>query len=351
MRTTNRTTIDLDALADLFPQRVATASELLALGLPTAELVARCRTGGPWQHVLPGILLLARTPPTRAQLVRAALRHGGPQALLTGVDALQLHGLRALPATGPVHVLVNRSLEPTAKVRATRVRRLPDPVLRRGFLTVPLARAAVDTAKALRARDDVRAVLTEAVRHGGVPVGELRVGLARGPEHARQVLAELSDGVRSVPQAWARAVLDELPLPPPAWSASLTTPDGRRLGVADAWWEDRGLAWQFSAATPRTAALSAAGAVVVHTTPALLRHSPAAVAQDLLEAAARATNRRKPTTTPTHHRRRRPSDADHLRPPTPHRQPAVPASAHTPGPTPLGPHPGHARPPTARPTS
>ncbi|XVS63058.1 hypothetical protein ACQPYE_33095 [Actinosynnema sp. CA-299493] len=295
-----RTTIDLDALGGLFPHRVATASELLGLGLPSGELAVRCRPQGPWQHVLPGILLLARTPPTRAQLVRAALRYGGPHTLLTGVDALQLHGLRALPATGPVQILVDRALEPSSKVRITRVRRLPDPVLRRGFLTAPLARAAIDTAKSLHRRDDIRAVLTEVVRHGGVPVADLRAGLARSSAQARQVLSELADGVRSVPQAWAKAVLDDLPLPPPAWGVPLASAEGRPLGIADAWWPDRALAWQFTTPSPKSDLLEAAGAIVLHTTPTHLRQSPTAVAQALLRAATQATTRPTPHLTALH---------------------------------------------------
>ncbi|ONI88468.1 hypothetical protein ALI22I_19120 [Saccharothrix sp. ALI-22-I] len=302
MRTSNRTTIDLDALGGLFPHRVATASELLSLGLPTEELAVRCRPHGPWQHVLPGILLLARTPPTRSQLVRAALRYGGPQTLLTGLDALQLHGMRALPATGPVQILVNRPIESNPKVRITRARQLPDPVLRKGFLTAPLARAAVDAARALRLRDDIRAVLTEVVRHGGVPLSDLGPGLSRGSEPARQVLAELADGVRSVPQAWARAVLDDLPLPAPSWGVPLHTAEGRPLGTADAWWDDLGLAWQFNTPRSRTERLTAAGVVVLHTTPTRLRQSPTAVAQDLLRAAAQAADRPKPTIKTGRHR-------------------------------------------------
>ncbi|MFD1149600.1 hypothetical protein [Saccharothrix hoggarensis] len=302
MRTTNRTTIDVDALGGLFPHRVATASELLALGLPSEELAVRCRPQGPWQQVLPGILLLARTPPTRWQLVRAALRYGGPETQLTGVDALQLHGMRALPAAGPVHVLVNRVLEPAAKVRISRARHLPDPVLRKGFLTVPLARAAVDAARALPGRDDIRAVLTEVVRHGGVPVADLKPGLSRGSEPARQVLSELSEGIRSVPQAWARAVLDDLPLPAPRWGVPLRTATGRPLGIADAWWDDLGLAWQFNNPKPRSDRLAAAGAVVLHTTPIRLRQSPTSVANDLLNAATQATRRPRPTiSAATHH--------------------------------------------------
>jgi hypothetical protein len=295
MRTTNRTTIDVDALGGLFPGRVATASELLGLGLPTGELGVRCRPRGPWQHLLPGILLLARTPPTRAQLVRAALRYGGPRTLLTGVDALQLHGMRALPATGPVQILVDRPVEPTDKVRVTRVRRLPEPVLRKGFLTAPLGRAAVDAAGALCVRDDIRIVLTEVVRHGGVPVADLRPWLSRGSDQVRQVLAELADGVRSVPQAWARAVLDDVALPSPRWNVPVRTAEGRPLGIADAWWDDLALAWQFSTPTSRGDLLAAAGVIVLHTPPARLRQVPAAVAQDVLRAATRAGQRPRPT--------------------------------------------------------
>ncbi|NUT46259.1 MAG: hypothetical protein HOV94_02910 [Saccharothrix sp.] len=297
--TTHRTTIDLDALGGLFPHRVATASELLGLGLPGTELAVRCRPRGQWQHVLPGILLLSRTPPSRAQLVCAALRYGGPGTLLTGLDALQLHGMRALPATGPVQILVTRAVEASPKLRITRVRHPPPPVLRRGFLTAPPARAAVDAAKSLHLRDDIRAVLTEVVRHGGVTVPDLSPGLARGPEQARQVLSELADGVRSVPQAWARAVLDDLPLPPPAWGVHLESVEGRPLGTADAWWPDLALAWQFTTQAPRKDLLTAAGAVVLHTPPSRLRQSPAAVAQDLQRAATQATTRPSPRINPT----------------------------------------------------
>ncbi|WP_367136677.1 hypothetical protein [Saccharothrix sp. HUAS TT1] len=297
MHTATRTTIDLDALAGIFPQRVATASELLTLGLPGETLATRCRPNGPWQHVLPGILLLSRTPPSRAQLVRAALRYSGPEALLTGLDALQLHGMRALPATGPVQVLVNRAVEPTPRIRITRTRCLPDPVLRRGFLTVPLARAAVDAARSLRTRDDIRAVLTEVVRQGGVQVADLKPGLVRGSEPARQVLAELTAGVRSVPEAWARTILHDLPLPPATWSAHLKSSRGDPLGTADAWWEDLALAWQFTGSTSHPDPLAAAGATVLHTTPADLRRSPTSVADALLEAACQATTRPKPAIT------------------------------------------------------
>ncbi|GAA1335896.1 hypothetical protein [Saccharothrix algeriensis] len=290
MHTANRATISLDALAALFPHRVCTAAELLGLGLPDAALAARCRPGGPWQHVLPGVLLLSRRPPSRPQLAQAALRHAGPGAQLTGLDALHLHGMRAVPAAGPVRVLSARPAGSTERVRVTRVRELPPPVLRKGFLTAPLPRAAVDAAKTLLPdREAVRAVLTEVVRRGGVRVAELAAGLSRGAEPMRQVLRDLSDGIRTVPQAWARQVLADLPLPPPRWNAQVATPEGVLLGRADVWWEGLGLAWQLS---PHPAdLLRAVGVVVLRTTPQELRQAPSAVARALDRAAAQARAR------------------------------------------------------------
>ncbi|MGM1058066.1 hypothetical protein [Saccharothrix sp. Mg75] len=331
MHTTTRTTIAVDALAALFPHRVATATDLLSLGLGTEELSRRCRPGGEWQRVLPGVLLLSGSPPTRPQLVQAALRHCGPGSVVTGLDALQLHGVRALPATGPVHVLATRPVEPTTRVRTTRTRHPPDPVLRRGFLTAPLARAAADAARTLETRDDIRAVLTGALRRGGVGVDDLRPHLSRASAPAKQVLAELAEGVRSAPQAWAKALLATLPLPPPRWGVPLRSAAGRSLGTADAWWDDLGLAWQFATRNPHAPALAATGAVVVHTSPAHLRHAPTEVARTLLTAATRATSRPTPPITAhhraTHHR------ATHHRAARPHTRRTTHPSTAAPDPT------------------
>ncbi|RKT56902.1 hypothetical protein [Saccharothrix australiensis] len=313
MHTTNRTTISLDALAALFPHHVATASDLLGLGLPQEELSARCRPGGPWQRVLPGILLLTGKPPSRPQLVQAALRYAGPGAQLTGADALQLHGMRAVPAAGPVQVLTTKPVEPTPRVRAARVRRLPPPVLRKGFLTAPLARAAVDAARASPDEEAARAVLTGAVCRGGVRVAELARAQSRDAEPVKQILRELAEGVRSVPQAWARAVLADLPLPPPRWNVEVRTPEGVPLGRADAWWARLGLAWQLSSHPDHR--LTAAGVVVLRTTPQELRHAPHTVAQALSEAATQAQSRPRPPVSTT------PAPPDPTTPQPPHLPP------------------------------
>ncbi len=294
MHTTDRTTISLDALAGLFPHRIATVTELVSLGLPNAEVTSRCRRGGQWRHVLPGVLLLTRKPPNRLQLMQAALRYAGPEAQLTGLDALQLHGMRAVPATGPVEILSPRPVDLTPELRVIRPYTTPPPVLRRGFLTAPLTRAATDAARSLLAdQHALRAVLTEVVRRGGVPVTDLAKGLARGAEPARRILADLADGVRTVPQAWANALLSDLPLPPPRWNVVVTTSEGRPLGTADAWWDAIGLAWQLRP-NPDSLLLQAAGVAVAQTTPQELRQSPTTAAKALHNAHARAQSRPRP---------------------------------------------------------
>ena len=109
------THIQLDKLNNLFPHHVARAEELIGLGLCGSSVYRRCQPGGPWQRVLPGVLLLGNSPPTPMQRVQAALRYAEPDGVLTGRHALVLHGMRSAPPMpyDAVHVLVpkGRSLQ------------------------------------------------------------------------------------------------------------------------------------------------------------------------------------------------------------------------------------------------
>jgi hypothetical protein len=274
MHTTNRTLIDLDALATLFRHGVATVTELLHLGLSTPLLHLRCRRGGPWQRLLPGILLLSGSPPTRAQRVQAALRYAGPTALLTGLDALHLHGIHTVPAAGPVHVLIphRRHLEAPPELRVTRTRTMPNPVLRNSFLTVPPSRAALDAARHLPPAAQ-RALLAETIRAGTAPAD---LHLKAVPAH---------DTTPAPTEIIAKSGL-----PTPRWHIPLCTPEGRPLGTADAWWNTLGLAWQFRTQSPPRA-LTAAGVLVVHTPH---HQPPETTAAQLRRAATQATTRPRP---------------------------------------------------------
>lgn len=58
-----------------------TTRQLREHGIPAAETTERCRPGGGWQQVLPGIYLLHPGPPTSEERLHAVLlyaSHRGP---------------------------------------------------------------------------------------------------------------------------------------------------------------------------------------------------------------------------------------------------------------------------------
>ncbi|WP_309116619.1 hypothetical protein [Saccharothrix sp.] len=234
MHTKTRTTITVEALAALFPHQVATAADLITLGLDQEELADR-RRSREWQPLLPGVLLLTRKPPTRLQRVQAALRYAGPGALLTGLDALHLHGLRTVPTTGQIMVLTTRPVEPTDDVKPLRPRTALEPVLRKGFPTAPLIRAVADTTRFTTCPHALRAVLTDAVHRGGIPPTDLMRLLSKRGEAVRHILTDLSTAPpthrppptrRSTsPPQWRRATSDT-----PAFRIK-SGPRGRQPGV------------------------------------------------------------------------------------------------------------------------
>ncbi|MFD2397068.1 hypothetical protein ACFSVJ_10045 [Prauserella oleivorans] len=108
---------------------IITAAELKAGGMSDSAILRRCRPGGPWRRLLPGVILLSPGEPTRRQLLRAVARYLGPDTVITGIDALSAHGLE-LPRQPAVHVLVRaqrRVLAPEF-VQLERTIRVPDPV-------------------------------------------------------------------------------------------------------------------------------------------------------------------------------------------------------------------------------
>jgi hypothetical protein len=66
-------------LREAFPNGVAAVRDLVTYGIPERTAYERCLEGGPWQRVLPGIVLLFTGRPTIDQLTYAALLLGGPE--------------------------------------------------------------------------------------------------------------------------------------------------------------------------------------------------------------------------------------------------------------------------------
>ena len=310
--TGNRTLVDIEALTGLFPHRIARASELIALGLSSRTIYARCGPGGAWQRIAPGIVLLSNAPPTRSQLIASALRHAGSGAIVTGWDALSRHGMNTPAGLREVHVLVphSRQVRSVEHVLIERTVKMPSPLLCKGFPIAPLPRAAMDAARRLQSTDAARALIGQVVQRGRVsPVQlrlELETGSSRGTALPRRVLGEVSDGIRSVAEAWARKLVLRSGLPLPQWNCPVRTPDGELLGIIDAWWDDVGLAWEidsyqfhlspasYAETLRRGSRLTAAGIIVVHTLPGRLRDEPAVVLDELRRAHQHAAVRPRP---------------------------------------------------------
>jgi hypothetical protein len=112
----NYRTNDLDYLKSFALDNVISAQELVRLGVPECTVYRRCRAGGPWQLLAPGVVLLSNGTPTRRQLLQAALLHAGVSAVITGLDAARAHGLRRGELPAHVHVLIAE----TRQVRSVR---------------------------------------------------------------------------------------------------------------------------------------------------------------------------------------------------------------------------------------
>lgn len=311
----NHALLDLDAIPRVFDHLVAPATELLALGLTGRTIHERCRANGPWQRLDPGLVLLTDQPPSRTQRIHAALTVAGHDAVLSGVDALRLHGMTAARLDGPVHVLVPPRRQPRLVdgVYFERTHQLPEPLHRTGFPVAPLPRATIDTCRRAKAAEHVRALLTESIHRGGVTPATLRDELdragTRGTALPRRMLAEIDDKVRSVAQGWAKRLVRQAGLPSPAWRVPITSPNGSHVATADAWWDEVGLAWEVDsyvfdlspanahAALRGAARLTACGVLVVHTPPAQLRDEPAVVADLLRGAHDQAAARPRPDVT------------------------------------------------------
>jgi hypothetical protein len=122
---------------------VVRAMLLEGLGMPRSSIYRRCRPGGPWRRLLPGIIQLHPREPTGEQRLKAALLLGGDRAMVTGLWAARRHGLRKIPEPGDIHLLVPdvREVTSTGFVVVERTTRLPDQVLLRKIQVAPAYRA------------------------------------------------------------------------------------------------------------------------------------------------------------------------------------------------------------------
>jgi hypothetical protein len=117
-----------------------------------------------------------------------------------------------------------------------------------GLPVAPVARCTVDACRELDRLEDVRELVAEVVQSRRCTIEELRTALAAAARQrtalSREVLREVTAGVRSAAEAHVRTVFARNGIPQPRWNWSLHTLDGRHVVTPDGYWEHIGCALQ-----------------------------------------------------------------------------------------------------------
>ncbi|WP_394613634.1 hypothetical protein JNUCC0626_27385 [Lentzea sp. JNUCC 0626] len=174
---------------------ITTTAELRKSGLSQRAIHRACTPSGPWQKLLPGVVLTTVSPPTRLDRLRAVLSFVGLTAVITGADALIRQGA-TLPLPRHIHVLAGvnaRRAHPW--ILLERTTRPPEVIERHGLRLATPARATLDLARRetnpravvhlFDAVVDVRLCTPRDLRE------ELESACRRGTSLARQALAHL----------------------------------------------------------------------------------------------------------------------------------------------------------------
>ncbi|MEU4088126.1 hypothetical protein [Streptomyces aureus] len=320
---------------------VVTTAQLRDRGMTTADVNERCRPGGPWQRLLPGVYLLRPGPPSPEERLHAALlytaRPPSPRtaprvpaqpgsaepaaprpcadALITGLAALALHGLTCappLPSLDTIDVLVPRlrRLRSTGCVRIVRTTVLPEPVFVAGVPVAAVPRALADAVAELTDAEAVRGLLTEAVHRGlcepRAVVEELTAARLLDRPHVIDAVDTLVAEGRAIAENRLYRMVFENGLPDPLWNVALRLPGGPDLGAVDAYWPDQAVALELdtrpllrgaeagrSEQARRRERLERLGVTVVHVTPRGLRDAMEQQAT-LVRTALMAANDRDP---------------------------------------------------------
>ncbi|MEU0885378.1 hypothetical protein ABZ345_42900 [Lentzea sp. NPDC005914] len=126
---------------------IASTADLRLSGLSAREILRHCTPAGPWQQLLPGVVLQKPSPPTRLDRLRAVQFFAGPDSVITGADALSRQGARlALPRH--IHVLTGKDVRRAhPSILCERTIRPPAIVEHQGLRLAGPARAALDMAR------------------------------------------------------------------------------------------------------------------------------------------------------------------------------------------------------------
>lgn len=253
---------------------------------------------GRWQRPLPGVYLTHNGACLESEAMAAAMQYAGPTGMLSGTYALRRHGVRAAPVSAErmlVLVPLTTSRRSAGFVHLRHTEFMPRYSVRRdGLALAPVSRAVVDTCLGLRAQQSVRAITAEVVQRGLCGVHELaadlRIASRRGSALLRRAVDEVGLGGWSAPECEVGSLLRRGDVPPFEQNADVYDDAGEWLACGDVVWRQlRAIlevdsrqhhadpdAWERT--LERHNRLAAAGWVVLHFSPRLIRQAP----QDLV---------------------------------------------------------------------
>ncbi|MFC9251700.1 hypothetical protein [Amycolatopsis thailandensis] len=291
---------------------VLRTAELEAAGVPDRTIRRRCAPGGPWQRLLPGVVLLHSGAPTDDQLLQGALLYGREDTSVTGLWALRRHGMERVPPPQDVHILIphDRRVTSMGFVHVERTRRLPRPHFRGELPVAPVPRAVIDAARRLTDGDEIQAMMAESVQRRfcttEMLARELDEAGRTGTAIPRKALVPLLAGARSVAEADAWRLWRRSGLPPGHWNVPIFDANGNYVATADFWCDEVAFAWEIDSyrhhanledhrvTVARNARYVAAGIVVLQTLPSRLRTEPDQVLRELHAAFRTAQARPRP---------------------------------------------------------
>lgn len=291
---------------------VVTAGELRKADVDLSA-VARLVRRGTWTHLWRGMYVTDAHPASPLTLAHAAVKHAeaqhrdarrAPGAVVTGLAGAQAFGLRWVPATGRVHVLVGPAVQRRSNAQVL-VRRAHDvsttPTWSWGGVPVAYpARLVVDAARECTSLQDVRGLVLAAVadRHASPEdmLALLDSGAVGGTAWARRAVRDAERGAASPPEA--ELVDDLLGWGKPFYVNAEVHVDGRLIAIPDVYLVGTGVGAELDSKERHGAAdalddtllrhqrASDHGLCLLHSTPHRYRTDPAALRRRLLQAVA-----------------------------------------------------------------
>jgi hypothetical protein len=230
--------------------RVLSTATARRLGL-TRSAVRHAIARRGWQRLVPGIVLTAAGPPTRADWIHVGMELTGRQGALSGWDAVRVMGIGARRAPSEEVLVLDSAgrhrVAGLVRIRPTRrhYHGSPLPCEHPELAFVPIvsaARAVADTALLYRTFAPVRALTTSAIQRRLCTPDEMDAELRSGPRNdsalLRRALADVLDGAQSIAEAEAINLLRTIGAPAFEVNVPIIDHDGRLLAVADLLWRE-----------------------------------------------------------------------------------------------------------------